>query len=1014
MRTHMLGRKQQGPPVRAPGNVTGAWARLKVFLFGFDAFISYAHKDALGYAMALENRLKVLDYTSFRDVQEMPAGTNLREAIQRGLRRSRLLIVLDTNGARASTSVKSEVTDYRALHRSARPIIGIKMDAHVEPWPEVEEHVYVDRDVGELDPPRPSDEVIARIMASRRRLLVNDLARLMALLVMAIVLALMLGMIRQFNQERAARQEAELMSRRRAAALASRAFSLSQPVRGEDSDDVVRRFLLALEAAQQTPPDDPHADSYRANLLGQLVQIPDRIIGTGGPKDYIHAVDRAGHMLAFKSLAGLEIWSLADAPSLRATVPFETDLELAGESGAFLAKAKDGATRYGRDGSTEHLPRLDGEYMFDSAGAIVERSIDAGKLRLKLQHSQPPSREYAWTPLIGEYGVPRLWFGPDAAHDWLVWIESGPAEQRLVVVRSAWHAEPQLIARGTTIRDVAISPAGSVVSALVEDGKQIGVVTVEPATLHTWKREVAVHKPVQLVTSDDGRWCAVCADGGRKQVCACSTDAADRPTTTLGFDRIEATAVPGHFVIRDDPDSAPYLWSATHDDEMWRAPPLPAGKYTLTGDGKALLALTRKGDVYRWDLERILRGELQRLDVEEVESAWFKSDCSSGLLRLESSAGKRIGRFSHAAAALTWSRVVYGQDSPMLEQDFVPSWSSDGRDVLIGERFAPEAALSIVLVREDSGETVAAMPDPGGRIIAGKLVASDWVAVVIESAGGDGVAFARWNPRTNAIDRFAALPGMFLGFSGDGLAGLVLVTPPDEDPNGIRVQLTDLRGAVLWTSLPGTLSARSIRSRFAAEMFARSSQVRPLDAATVAMTLPGGVIGRVSVRASDVSIQLDGEDAAIPRSGGEQLFAGTFAIAPTGRWFVGTHLGDANDSMRLKVWDTRAGTPTRELFARTNRVRGACGTRDGSQLRLVDSRGEIRSWLVYPLHFDSSRRWLQDVGVAFTGRRLVGENVVPVAADEVAVARLRLEAALRATPPDDQLAGAARDWSGLR
>lgn len=211
---------------RAPGSIVGAWARLKVSLFGFDAFISYAHKDGLGYAMALENCLEARDYTVFRDVQEMPAGTNLRAAIQRGLRRSRVLIVVDTPGARASTHVRSEVADFGERHRHERPIIGLRLGEHEDTWPDVEDRVYVNTDVGEVDPPKPSEAVLSRIADSDRRLRVNQVARYMLGLGIAslLVLAVLLGMSR--GQAKRASERAE--SNQRVAEANQRSLEANQ------------------------------------------------------------------------------------------------------------------------------------------------------------------------------------------------------------------------------------------------------------------------------------------------------------------------------------------------------------------------------------------------------------------------------------------------------------------------------------------------------------------------------------------------------------------------------------------------------------------------------------------------------------------------------------------------------------------------------------------------------------------------------------------------------------------
>lgn len=90
----------------------GVFQRLRARYLGFDFFISYAHADALGYAMALENSLRALDFSCFRDAREMPLGSYVRETIKLALSRSRVLIVVATKGATTSTWVAEEVATF--------------------------------------------------------------------------------------------------------------------------------------------------------------------------------------------------------------------------------------------------------------------------------------------------------------------------------------------------------------------------------------------------------------------------------------------------------------------------------------------------------------------------------------------------------------------------------------------------------------------------------------------------------------------------------------------------------------------------------------------------------------------------------------------------------------------------------------------------------------------------------------------------------------------------------------
>src|SRR5205807_4918980 len=82
-------------------------------LFGYDVFISYKRGDSpLGsssYAKRLKERLSTAGYQCFLDDDDSPAGEALSPAVERGIRRSRVMVVLCTPDAMQSSWVNKEV-----------------------------------------------------------------------------------------------------------------------------------------------------------------------------------------------------------------------------------------------------------------------------------------------------------------------------------------------------------------------------------------------------------------------------------------------------------------------------------------------------------------------------------------------------------------------------------------------------------------------------------------------------------------------------------------------------------------------------------------------------------------------------------------------------------------------------------------------------------------------------------------------------------------------------------------
>ena len=101
-------------------------------VFGYDVFISYAHRDAKQYASKLCEALQNRDYRCFLDASELPSGETLRDGLVRALRRSQTLLLIASKGAFESGYVWLELDRFRRARPRGRVVpiaIGESIDA---------------------------------------------------------------------------------------------------------------------------------------------------------------------------------------------------------------------------------------------------------------------------------------------------------------------------------------------------------------------------------------------------------------------------------------------------------------------------------------------------------------------------------------------------------------------------------------------------------------------------------------------------------------------------------------------------------------------------------------------------------------------------------------------------------------------------------------------------------------------------------------------------------------------
>jgi hypothetical protein len=91
--------------VQSRNEIRMDWTRL----FGFDIFLSYAHRDASHYALSLERELMRADLQCFRDDTNLPKGAALTKTVTDAIARSRALVVVLSEASFRSEWVGKEV-----------------------------------------------------------------------------------------------------------------------------------------------------------------------------------------------------------------------------------------------------------------------------------------------------------------------------------------------------------------------------------------------------------------------------------------------------------------------------------------------------------------------------------------------------------------------------------------------------------------------------------------------------------------------------------------------------------------------------------------------------------------------------------------------------------------------------------------------------------------------------------------------------------------------------------------
>jgi WD40 repeat protein len=251
---------------------------LRTRWLGYDVFISYTHRDAKGYAEALQRRLGEEEgLVCFRDATELVAGDMLDERIQRALAKSRMLVALGTPGAKDSDYMVKEIKAFD----SKRPMIGVSFEGSMplDLWPTLRERIRLEESLGALGLGRPSDATIEGIQNAVRFLRRRTLAWIMISLFVALIVLLaggvMLGLwtaraerIEQDRQRQIAiarrlAQEAERHEGTLAILLAAQAWRFNEGAQGPAGRDIYEALRDALARGQ----------------IGKELALPEGVVG---------------------------------------------------------------------------------------------------------------------------------------------------------------------------------------------------------------------------------------------------------------------------------------------------------------------------------------------------------------------------------------------------------------------------------------------------------------------------------------------------------------------------------------------------------------------------------------------------------------------------------------------------------------------------------------------------------------------------------------------------------------
>ncbi|MCA9701279.1 MAG: toll/interleukin-1 receptor domain-containing protein, partial [Myxococcales bacterium] len=475
------------PSAKQPASFS-IWERVKLRLFGFDAFISYTHADGLAYAMALENRLIERGYVVFRDAHEIQAGARLWDTIMAALRRSRMLIVVDSPAAIESTWVQDEQRYFLEVHGRRRakkadayPLIRVIFDD-----PTGQDAKLINERPEHLALPRVADETVAALEDSRAFSLTNTRAMWTVAAVVVVLIGLLAFSVWQFVLAVKARDDAE-SQRDIARGQRVRAETIRLSAEAGDSRDVAiqRALLLAAEAEQHTSGTDGHLVSRTGQALIDVHHTAASIpLLSGGKPLFGVTLDARGETIAAWAEEPLmQLWFAAERPprstTLRSSHPF-VDAHLS------------------RDGKT--LITL------DASGALVEWTVSGEGVETKATIARG---------LTVEPKADNPWYGHKSA----LWV--GPEDDVLIAGKQLWLLEGDVWAPQLPFSAMVDDVAFAHQRALVATSSHIELVEFADGVVQFRRHELPPDdsdEPTWVALSEDGRWAMSTFGGWRRMI----------------------------------------------------------------------------------------------------------------------------------------------------------------------------------------------------------------------------------------------------------------------------------------------------------------------------------------------------------------------------------------------------------------------------------------------------------------------------------------------------------------
>lgn len=484
----------------------GLAGKVSRFLFGNDAFISYARRDATIYSLGLANQLTKKELSCFLDQWGTPSGKELPAIVVSTLRRSNMLILLGTERAAGSDAVKREIIEFK---KTGRTIIPVSFDGALEKarwYDDLIAGISIAHESNQaLETGKPSENVIDRIVNAenftrRNKRLRNYFWITAASVVMMLLIGALVGFVivnkanAQAKDAESRRQDAvrladEAEGKRKTAEseanrlsnVAQQAQDLQKQAEGRAEDAVKKEAAASANAAKQEQlaiaqkkiadeqtkiADEQQQRSRRLTYIGNM-QLAQQTFEQG-------KVDKSERLLSEflsteenKKLRGFEwfyLWNTvhrkqADIP----VAPNATRINYV----AFLPGKKQFVTadyeslRLWDANSNQTIAKVDGRFDY------VSHSRDGNIIAAAIENTIKLFNAQNLTPLKGV----EQWATPFRA------IAFSPAQNSMLITAdeseiNVWEVTPEGMHRtGQTI------PAPGVVSSLTfsPDGKHLGI-----------------------------------------------------------------------------------------------------------------------------------------------------------------------------------------------------------------------------------------------------------------------------------------------------------------------------------------------------------------------------------------------------------------------------------------------------------------------------------------------------------------------------------------------------------